>query len=105
MTPAEAVTFCKSIAEQLGKIHEPITLKQAVVLRAFVAMLFEPDARLLNAAMDRTDGKVIQTTADLTALVAAELARRGMTPAQAVAADPLMRDLFSAVGLPVEVGG
>ena len=58
MTPIEAAEYCKSIASQLTTIGGSVTLKEATVLRVFVALLFEPNARLLNAVMDRDEGKV-----------------------------------------------
>lgn len=61
MTPAEAVAYCQTVAGQLSKITEPVSLKEAVVLRVYTALLFEPEAKLLNAAMDRAEGKVAQT--------------------------------------------
>lgn len=58
MTPAEAAKYCKSIAGQLAGIGDAVTLKEAVVLRVYTALLFEPQPGLFNAFMDRTEGKV-----------------------------------------------
>ena len=68
MTPLEAADYCKAIAGQLATIGGDVTLKQAVVLRVYAALLFDPDARLLNSVMDRDEGKVTQaiTVEDVT---------------------------------------
>lgn len=58
MTPKEAADYCTAVAGQLSKIGTQVTLKEAVVLRVYAALLFEPDARLLNVVMDRDEGKV-----------------------------------------------
>jgi hypothetical protein len=42
------------------KIGEGVTLKQAVVLRVYDALLFEPQPGLLNAFMERAEGKMTQ---------------------------------------------
>ena len=60
MTPLEAANYCKAIAGQLASIGANVTLKEAVTLRVYAALLFEPDARLLNSVMDRDEGKVTQ---------------------------------------------
>lgn len=59
MTPDEARAACQKIFAQVP-LHDPITLKQAVVMRIYAAMLFEPQPGLVNAFMDREDGKVAQ---------------------------------------------
>lgn len=65
MTPGEAADYCRNIAGQLATIGNNITLKEAVVLRVYAALMFEPDARLLNSVMDRDEGKVPQATVTL----------------------------------------
>jgi hypothetical protein len=60
MTPKEAADYCRAIAGRLASIGDGVTLKEAVVLRIYAALLFEPDARLFNAVMDRDEGKVSQ---------------------------------------------
>lgn len=60
MTAAEAAELSPVLVKQLMTLGGGITLKQAVVLRVYAALLFEPDARLLNAFMDRAEGKVAQ---------------------------------------------
>ena len=58
MTPIEAADHANEIAKQLRKIGGGVTLKEAVVIRGYAALLFEPQASLLNAYMDRAEGKV-----------------------------------------------
>lgn len=65
MTPKEAAEYCRAIAGKIGSIGDQVTLKEAVVMRVYVALLFEPDARLLNAAMDRDEGKVTQPLTEI----------------------------------------
>lgn len=65
MTPKEASDYCKAIAGRIGSIGGAVTLKEAVVLRIYTALLFEPDARLFNAIMDRDEGKVTQTITEM----------------------------------------
>src|SRR3990172_5876691 len=60
MTPGEAAQESMELARKLLSIGEGVTLKQAVVLRVYAALLFEPQASLLNAFLDRAEGKVIQ---------------------------------------------
>lgn len=65
MTPVEAADMTVEIGKQLRKYGDWLTLKQAVVARVYAALLFEPSASLLNAFMDRAEGKVMQNV-DLT---------------------------------------
>lgn len=60
MTPKEAADYCRAVAGKIASIGDAVTLKEAVVLRVYAALLFEPDARLLNVVMDRDEGKVPQ---------------------------------------------
>jgi hypothetical protein len=60
LTPAAAARKCHAIAGQLQGLGDKITLKEAVVLRVFSALLFEPSSGLLNAVLDRVEGKVAQ---------------------------------------------
>jgi hypothetical protein len=60
LTPAEADEYCHLIAQKIKSLGDGVTLKQAVILRVFTALLFEPDARLLAVIMDRDEGKVAQ---------------------------------------------
>jgi hypothetical protein len=65
MTPGEAAQQSLTLAQKLLSIGEGVTLKEAVVLRVYAALLFEPDARMFNAIMDRADGKMTQTIAQV----------------------------------------
>lgn len=58
MTPAEAAEHAQSIAGKLKNMGGAMTLKEAVVIRGYAALLFEPTSSLMNVYMDRTDGKV-----------------------------------------------
>lgn len=58
MTPAEAAEHAKAIAGKLKQIGDGVTLKEAVVIRVYAALLFEPSAGLWNGMMDRAEGKV-----------------------------------------------
>jgi hypothetical protein len=60
MTPIEAADHANEIAKQLRKIGGELTLKEAVVVRVYAALLFEPQASLLNTFMERAEGKVVQ---------------------------------------------
>ncbi len=60
MTPASAAQYCKAIAGKLAPIGDSVTLKEAVVLRVYTSLLFEPQPGLFNSFMDRTEGKVSQ---------------------------------------------
>lgn len=57
MTPDEARAMSEKIFSQV-RLGGAITLKQAVVMRVYAAMLFEPQPGLLNAFMERVEGKV-----------------------------------------------
>mgnify|MGYP001587512432 CR=1 FL=1 len=60
LTAGEAAQMSLELAQKFLNIGEGVTLKQAVVMRVYGALLFDPDARLLNAFMDRAEGKVAQ---------------------------------------------
>ena len=60
MTPTEAADWCSEIANRIKSIGDGVTLKEAVVLRIYTSLLFEPDARLFDAIMNRDEGKVSQ---------------------------------------------
>lgn len=60
MTPVEAADRANEIAKQLRKIGGGVTLKEAVVIRVYTALLFEPQQGLLNTFMERAEGKVVQ---------------------------------------------
>src|SRR3989304_5619911 len=56
MTPGEAAKESLELAKKLLDIGEGITLKQAVVLRVYAALLFEPQPGLLNIFLERAEG-------------------------------------------------
>lgn len=56
MTPAEAAARSLELSKQFLKIGEGVTLKEAVVMRIYGSLLFEPTAGLVNAIMNREDG-------------------------------------------------
>ena len=58
MTPKEAANMCRAVAGKLATIGDGVTLKQAVVLRVFAALMFDPQPGLLNSFMERAEGKV-----------------------------------------------
>ena len=60
MTPSEAAQVSLELSKRLLNIGEGITLKQAVVLRVYDSLLFEPQPGLLNAFMERAEGKMMQ---------------------------------------------
>lgn len=60
MTPIEAADHAKAIANKLRAMGDGLTLKEAVVVRVYAALLFEPQASLLNSFMERAEGKVVQ---------------------------------------------
>lgn len=65
LTPKEAAEYCSAVAKKIGTIGDQVTLKEAVVLRVYTALLFDPDARLLNVVMDRDEGKVTQPVTEM----------------------------------------
>ena len=65
MTPDEARAMCAQLFSKVP-IHDEVTLKQAVVMRSYAALLFEPQPGILNAFMDREDGKVAQPITQMT---------------------------------------
>jgi hypothetical protein len=60
MTPTEAAERAAKIARELRQFTDAITLKEAVVLRGYLALLNDPQPGLLNAYMDRDEGKVAE---------------------------------------------
>ena len=60
MTPEEASDHAQQIAGKLRSIGGGLTLKEAVVLRVYAALMFEPTAALLNSFMERAEGKITQ---------------------------------------------
>ncbi len=60
MTPQEAADHARAIAGKLVSMGDGITLKEAVVIRVYASLLFEPQPGLLNSFMDRAEGKVTE---------------------------------------------
>lgn len=58
MTPEEIAKAAEKIAGKLKSIGGNITMKEAVVIRIYTALMFEPTAGLWNGLMDRAEGKV-----------------------------------------------
>ena len=77
LTPAAAARKCHAIGAHLAGMGDKITLKEAVVMRVFSALLFEPTSGLLNAVLDRVEGKVSQPI-DMT--WREEVRRLGLSP-------------------------
>jgi hypothetical protein len=53
-----AAKRCHSIAGQLAGMGDEITLKEAVAMRVYSALVFEPSGSLLEKVMDRMEGKL-----------------------------------------------
>jgi hypothetical protein len=60
MTPVEAANHANAIASKLRTMGDAITLKEAVVVRVYASLLFEPTSSLLNTFMERAEGKVTE---------------------------------------------
>ena len=58
LTGTAAAKRCHSIAGQLAGIGGAITLKEAVAMRVYSALMFEPSGSLLEKVMDRMEGKL-----------------------------------------------
>lgn len=65
MTPDEARKISRVIFSKID-LHDELTLKQAVVMRVYAALLFDPQPGLLNAFMERVEGKVAQPITSMT---------------------------------------
>jgi len=59
MTGVQLAEYFSTYAPQFRKIG-PVTMKEAVVARAYLALAFEPSGSLFNALADRAEGKVTQ---------------------------------------------
>lgn len=104
MTPAEAAERSLVLAKELIKIGDGITLKEAVVLRVYAALLFEPQPGLFNAFMERTEGKVAQTlNVNPNDALMARLQELGLT-LNDVRNDPLAAELFQLAGVALDPG-
>lgn len=60
LTGAEAAEIAPAEMRREFRKLAGLQLKQAISLRIMAALLFDPDARLFNAVMDRVEGKVPQ---------------------------------------------
>jgi hypothetical protein len=58
LTPSQAAEKSLALAKQFLSIGDGVTLKQAVIMRVYASLLFEPTPGLFNAFMERTEGKV-----------------------------------------------
>lgn len=65
LTPDEAREMSQKIFANIHLGNE-VTLNQAVVLRVYAALLFDPQPGLLNAFMERVEGKVAQPITQMT---------------------------------------
>lgn len=63
MTGEQAADFCRLVGEKLAGIGGSVSLKEAVTLRCFAALMFEPQASMLTALADRAEGKVADRVA------------------------------------------
>lgn len=53
--------MCAHLATSYRSLGDKITLKEAVVLRIFLALISEPEGEMLDRTMNRSDGPVAQT--------------------------------------------
>lgn len=104
MTPSEAAEQSLELAKKFLSIGDGVTLKQAVVMRVYASLLFEPQPGLFNAFMERTEGKVTQpVTIEASQILVDKLAELGLT-LDDVRSDPAASALFAAAGVSVAVG-
>lgn len=99
MTPVEAAERCVALAQQFLQYGDGATLKETTVLRVYAALLFEPQPGLLNAFMERAEGKVAQPVSmEPSAALLAKLDELGLT-LNDVRNDPLAAELFQLAGV------
>lgn len=104
MTPAEAAQRSLVLAKELLKVGDGVTLKEAVVLRVYGALLFDPQPGLLNAFMERAEGKVAQTVnVNPSDALLAKMKELGLSW-EDVRNDPLAVELFQSAGVAVGLG-
>ena len=63
MTAEEILEFIpknNDLGRMIARLPKTVQMKYLVTARVFSALMFEPSSGLLNALMDRVDGKVIQ---------------------------------------------
>lgn len=58
LTGAAAAKKFPVIAQQLASAGNTVTLKEAVAMRVYAALIFEPSGSLLEKVMDRMEGKL-----------------------------------------------
>lgn len=76
LTPSEAAAKSLELSKQLLSIGDGVTLKQAVILRVYASLLFEPQPGLFNAFVERAEGKVkdqVELTGDAAAPIRIEI--------------------------------
>jgi hypothetical protein len=56
LTPSELAAKCTTFALQVAPLGDGLTMREAVVIRTFVALLNEPTGGLLSALMSRAEG-------------------------------------------------
>lgn len=102
MTGQEAAQYVNEFAKFFRPM-KGITLKEAVILRSFAALLFDPQASMLNAIMERAEGKLSQTIRTWQDEVIDLLKTGQVTPAivRNELGDELARELFIAAGVPL----
>jgi hypothetical protein len=63
MTGQQVAEFAGSLGAEFRKMPEGVTLKTLVVMRVYGQMINEPSPGLLNAFMERAEGKVVDKMA------------------------------------------
>jgi len=102
LTGLELADYFETYRAELRKVGR-VTLKEAVVIRSYLALLFEPSSSMLNSLMDRAEGKLAQTvTHDASEALLHRMAELGLTHAD-IARDPAAVQLFRAAGLSVNI--
>jgi len=63
MTGEQVAAFAGNLGAEFAKMPQGVTLKTLVVMRVYGQMINEPSPGLLNAFMERAEGKVADRTA------------------------------------------
>ena len=79
LTPAEVARKCHAIAGQLQGLGDKVTMREAVVIRVYSQLLFEPQGSLFDKVMERAEGKV-PLPVDVSMTWREELQRLGYDP-------------------------
>jgi hypothetical protein len=61
LTPVEAADWAGSIARRLRPMGDKVTLREAAVLSAYAAVIFDPSASTLSFLADHAEGKLPTT--------------------------------------------